>query len=304
MNIPYFLTIGQYHLFRKEAEEAVINALKQCGYHKPSKKSWGEIDLIITENEQPTQVKFYQLVQKARLSGIALEGWQRQIDNNDKVFGGFFSIATPNHQLEITNSYAGYSKNLKGPCRSSPVEQELADDILFYRQQACHYSNSTDFSLTCRYYRAYVLSCISLIDAFINRHILLLKFIGFCSEDFQKLEGAFNLEDKIDLWMKIHATRDLSAIKKTKEWNHFKVLKEERNMLTHAVEPFYGHQISEVANYLNYVRTGIGGLLRLLRNMQRLSSLGFIERLRTAPKISYNRITLRADENHLGENKG
>jgi len=66
-------------------------------------------------------------------------------------------------------------------------------------------------------------------------------------------------------------------------------------MLTHAVEPFYGHQIKEIADYLNYSRTGVGGLLNLLRVSQNLKSLGFIERLRTAPKVTYKQITLRAE---------
>ncbi|MFN6457006.1 MAG: hypothetical protein RM022_033110 [Nostoc sp. EfeVER01] len=295
MEIPHFLTISQYHLSRKDAEESVTNALKQCGYHKPSKKSWGEIEFTINENGQSIQVKFHELVKKARLTGIALESLQKQIDNADEVFGKFFSFATPNHQLSINTSYAGYSKELKGPCRISPVEDELTEDILFYRQQVCMNSNSDNFTLSCRYYRAYILSCLSLIDAFLNRHILFLKFTGFSSPDFHELENKFNIEDKIDLWLKVFAGKNISVLNKTKEWNHFKLLKEERNMLTHAVEPFYGHQIKEVANYLNYVSTGIGGLLSLLIKARKLNTLGFMKRLITSPKVTYNEITLRAD---------
>jgi len=175
MNLPHFLTIGKYHLSEQKAEQAVEAALKYSGIRKPHNKSWAEMDITITENGQPEQFKFYQLVKKARLSGISLEVLQNQIDNTDLFFGGSLSLATPNHQLEIAVSFAGNEKKLQGPCRIAPVEQELAEDILFYKQQVCEYSNSNDFSLSCRYYRSYIFSSISLIDAFINRHIQIFR---------------------------------------------------------------------------------------------------------------------------------
>jgi len=300
MNLPHFLKIEKYHLSRKEAEHAVEAALRHYGYCKPIKESWGEIDLTITENGQPEKFKFYQLVQEARLSGIALKVLQKEIDNEDPFFGGSFSLATPNHQLEIAVNFAGNEKKLKGPCRIGPVEQELAEDILFYKQQVCEYSNSHDFSLSCRYYRSYIFSSISLIEAFINRHIQIFRTQGLESPEFQQLEREFKLENKIDLWLKVFSQKSLSVINFTKEWNDFKMLQKERNMLTHAVEPFYGHQINEIANYLNFSRTGVGGLLTLLRRTQNLKSLAFMERLRTAPKITYEQITLKA-ENENGE---
>lgn len=286
MNLPHFLTIEKYHLSVQKAEQAVEAALKHCGISKPHNKSWAEIDITMTENGQPEQFKFYQLVKKARLSGIALEILQKQIDNADPFFGGSLIFATPNHQLEIAVSFAGNEKKLQGPCRIAPVEQELGEDILFYKQQVCEYSNSSDFSLSCRYYRSYVFSSISLIDAFINRHIQISRMQGLASPEFQELERTINLENKIDLWLKVFANKSLSSINRTKEWNDFKLLQKERNMLTHAVEPFYGHQIKEIADYLNFSRTGVGGLLNLLRISQNLKSLGFIERLRTAPKVT------------------
>lgn len=295
MALPHFLTIGKYHLSKEKAEQAVEAALKLYGIRKPPNNSWAEMDIIITENGQPEQFKFYQLVKKARLSGIALEVLQKQIDNDDRFFGGSFSLATPNHQLEIAVNFAGNEKKLTGPCRIAPVEQELAEDILFYKQQVCEYSNSNDFSLSCRYYRAYIFSSISLIEAFINRHIQIFRSQGLASLEFQELEKTFKLENKIDLWLKVVSNKSLSEINGTKEWNDFKLLQKERNMLTHAVEPFYGHQIKEIADYLNFSRTGVGGLLSLLRRSQTLKNLGFIERLRTAPKITYEQITLRAE---------
>jgi len=295
MALPHFLIIGKYHLSQGEATQSVEAALKHFGIRKPPNGSWAEMDIKIHENGQPEQFKFYQLVKKARESGIALEVLQKKIDNQDIFFGRSLSLATPNHQVEIAVDFAGSEKKLTGPCRIAPVGQELAEDILFYRQQVCKYSNSNDFSLSCRYYRSYIFSSISLIEAFINRHIQIFRTNGLASPEFQELEQALNLEKKIDLWLKVASNKSLSAINNKKEWNDFKLLQKERNMLIHSVEPFYAHQIKKMADYLNFSRTGVGGLLTLLRKSQAMENLGFIEKLRTAPKITYQQITLRAE---------
>jgi hypothetical protein len=86
MALPYFLTIGKYHLSKGEAEQSVEAALKHFGIRKPPNGSWAEMDIIIHENGQREQFKFYQLVKKARLSGIALEVLQKKIDNQDIFF--------------------------------------------------------------------------------------------------------------------------------------------------------------------------------------------------------------------------
>ncbi|MBD2626145.1 hypothetical protein [Trichormus variabilis] len=301
MEIPHFLTMDEYHLSRKKAEELVTDALKQLHFHKPPNKNWSDIDITISNNGSSSKFKFHQLVKQARLTGIAIESLQKDKDLRDETFGRYFSLATPNHQLSINTLYAGYSKEFRGPCRVAPCEDELTEDIIFYRQQVCANSNSNDFSLTCRYYRAYVLACISLVDAFINRHILLLRHQGCSSPEFQDLEREFKIENKIDLWLKTYTSsrKNISAINRTKEWNHFVLLKEERNMLTHAVEPYYGHQIYEIANSLNYVRTGIGGLLFLLRRERALDTLGFIQKLMTSPQVRCHEITLKADGEHI-----
>ena len=50
--------------------------------------------------------------------------------------------------------------------------------------------------------------------------------------------------------------------------------------------------------YLNKVQTGVGELLLLLRKAHLKPTLGFVERLRTAPKVDYHRICFRADGEH------
>ncbi|RZK10520.1 MAG: hypothetical protein EOO46_10475 [Flavobacterium sp.] len=182
---------------------------------------------------------------------------------------------------------------------SSPVEMGLSSDILFYREEACLFSNEYDFTFTTRYYRAYLSACISLIDAFINRHVLIYRFRQLQTSDFDLLQKTSRLEDRLELFLKISTGKDMKSINGGVEWIHFKKLRHLRNEMTHINEPSLGYSIEEFADHFNYVRSGIGGLLHRIRVLQNKPTLGFIESLKTAPIIYFNEITHRADGNHF-----
>lgn len=290
--MSHVLTIEKYHLSKEKATKAVIKALQDYGVQKSAKIKWDQISISLHNQSINTTYKFSDLVKEVRLTGI-IELLQQNQDNNDDIFGGTLTLATPNDDLKVRVQYAGYDKEFKGAFRGASAFKELTEDILFYRKQSCEYSNCHDFSLTCRYYRAYLLSCISLIESFINRHIFLSTYEGCTSADFERLRNTLNLEDKISLWLKVYTSKDISAINKTKAWDHFMRLRKERNILTHVLEPDYAHEIKEIAKYLNYCQSGIGCLLFLLRENQKKITLGFIERLKTAPKVTYHKRFLK-----------
>ena len=70
------------------------------------------------------------------------------------------------------------------------------------------HSNEYDFRLTTRYFRAYLSACVSLLDAFINRHILVAKHEGFSSPEFSRLQTETNLEEKVRLWWAVCSEAD------------------------------------------------------------------------------------------------
>ncbi|WP_031425495.1 hypothetical protein [Flavimarina sp. Hel_I_48] len=295
MENPPFLEIEEFHLSKSEAKRNIITALLKQGIKSP-KGGWERATYKISGKDYT----FNDLYKSARKSGI-IPFIQFEMDRTDEVFGGTrFGISTPTIGFnKVTSSYAGVTKELTPPMTDQPVEFEITKDIMFYREEACLYSKEYDFTFCTRYYRAYLSSCISLVDAFINRHILIYKFRGLNSEDFLQLQKTSRLEDRIGIFLKVSCGKDLTAINSGQEWIHFKKLRQLRNEMTHINSASLGYSIHEFADHFNYVRKGVGGLLKQIRIAQGKDSLTFIEKLRTAPFVYFNEITHRSDKKHI-----
>ena len=289
-----FLSMHEYHLSREKARKRVLATLTQLTGTPCNSLDWKSGEVTVSDGKKSVKFKAADMEQEARRTGI-VGVLQRAIDNRDGVFGGTLGDAsTPNHQLKITTEYAGWRKEVEGPCRIGVATDDLMEDILHYREEICRVSADYDFRVLSRHYRAYLGACISIVDAFINRHILLASHDRFESEAFTRLQVARGMEEKVECWLQTCSEKTLKAIANREEWCHFQELRQERNALQHAVEPFSVYSIRVIAKYLNYTRTGIGALLKLLRSIHSKPTLGFIERLRTAPEVSFNRITLKA----------
>ena len=294
---PHFLVLHKFHLSRERAREAVIAVLQRHGVPCP-KAGWESLT-VNWENEVPAvHVRFAEMVDEVRKTGIVAR-LQRELDKNDPIFGGTFAdICTTNHQIAIKTEFAGWRREAQGPLRTSCVERDLTDDILDYRRQACERSNEHDFRLTARHFREYLSACVSLLDAFINRHILIAHHEGFSSPEFDKLKVETNAEEKVRLWWEVCTDRDPSLFLKSKAWCHFQEIRKKRNEILHAVDPISVYALRDLQLYFNKVQTGVGELLLLLRRAHQKPTLGFIEQLRTAPVVNFHQITFRANGKH------
>jgi hypothetical protein len=293
-----FLTISEYHLSREKARELVLATLKRLSGKVP-KVDWRRSFLDAKDGERPLRLTFQQMEQDARRTGVVQE-LQRILDFRDSIFGGTFESASPNHNMSVKTEYAGWVKEVQGPCRVALIERDLTEDILFYRQQTCAHSSDYGFRAMTRFYLAYLGACVSLLDAFINRHILLAKHEGFTSPEFTELKESRKLERRVELWLEVCTTRPMKKLACRTEWCHFQELRQKRNELMHAVDPFSVYRVPEIAKHLNYARTGVGELLKLLREWHDKPTLAFIERLRTAPEVTYHQLRLKNEEGAAG----
>lgn len=294
---PHFLVMDQYHLSREKARTAVIASLERCGEVCPQ-KGWDNLRLTWKNDTTLNTATFRQLVDEARQKGSVIR-IQRYLDKSDPVFGGTIDeLSTPNNQMSVNTAYAGWEKQVSGPCRTSATEMDLMEDILEYRVRVCEHSNEYDFRVCCRYYRAYLSACISIVEAFINRHILIAQHDGFTSPEFNRLKSTTSLEDRLHLLFQVCSEDDSNPLFQSIPWCHFQEMRRQRNEILHAINPLFVYSLKEVWQFLNKVRTGIGELLLLLRRAHQKPTLLFIERLRTAPKISLRQIRFRSDGNH------
>ena len=294
---PHFLVLHPYHLSVMKAQEAVISMLRRCAAAAKPAKGWHFLRL--KWNDEPLkEVSFDDLVEEMRRTGVVAQ-LQNYLDRGDSVFGGTTGeMSSPNHQISNTVEYAGWKKEAKGPFRTCCVERELTDDLMEYRRQACDFSNEYDFKKTARAYRSFLSACVTTVDAFINRHILMARHDGFTSQEFEQLQVVTKMEEKVRLWWSVCSDTNISPFFASKAWGHFQELRFKRNEILHALDPISVYSLQGIQQQLNRVRTGIGELLFQLRKAHKKPTLGFIERLRTAPMVQYREITFKADGQH------
>ncbi len=140
---PAFLEMQKYHLSRARAREAVIRTLLAADVARPA-GGWESLSLTWNNDESRRTVPFKELIDEARRFGI-VRRIQRYLDKKDSIFGGTIdNLATPNWQLKVSTTYAGFTKEVEGPYRSACVELELSEDILHFREEACRCSNEHD----------------------------------------------------------------------------------------------------------------------------------------------------------------
>lgn len=279
-----FLRIAPIHLGEEAARRSVRMALERLNFR--GHLNWRDGMVSVKQSDgRVFQVTLPGLIKEARDAGIP-RSLYRWIDLQDEYFGRCIEFATNSKAIEMGVEFAGYSRKLRGPCRFSPMENELTDDVLFYRRAACEASGTTDFAECSRNFRAYLQSAVSLIDAFLNRYVLLLQHAD-ASTVPEGLRGPGRLEERLQTWVRCVARRDPTDLQRGPEWSQFAELRQERNRLVHAAEPYLGIAIRELPRHLNAVRAGVGGLLFRMRDLAGQPTLGFIERLRTAPGVSF-----------------
>lgn len=283
-----FLRIGKYHRNEDAAEKFVLDLLRP---HFPDvgRSQLRTRTFKLDCGKGPFYQTFEELKRQARETGTVQH--RRLLVGDDQFFPQTLNIAASSSGgasgMKVKASYAGHTAEFQAPMRVFAVEDELCNDILSWRRATCS-SSHFPFDGCTRSYRAYVLACTSLVEAFLNRVPLLFRHLREHVDAIERLYKPMNFEERIDLWVGTFCVEPVAALKATKAWNHFQELREERNRLVHALEPQLGVAIQKLPHRLNLVRDGVGGFMRKLRTMQGLGPTSFIEQLETAPQVGFH----------------
>jgi hypothetical protein len=281
-----FLTIGRYHRNDSSAERLLFEHL-QIKFPNLSKNTLKSTKFTFqVPDKEPFERTFDEMRREARETGTV---WNLHpfVYGSDAYFPMTLGISTNGAGLKIKSEYAGHVAEFAGPMRVIAIEDELSDDILWYRREACEASASTSFARCTRYYRAYILVCTSMVEAFMNRPVLLLGHFRKKVDIIEKLHRPLPFEERIELWIHAFCGNGINNLKQSTAWGHFQELREERNKLVHATRPQLGVEIRALERGLNLVREGVGGFMRKLRAMQKLPTTPFIERLESAPLVTF-----------------
>ncbi|MCX6239326.1 MAG: hypothetical protein NTY07_17530 [Bacteroidia bacterium] len=300
MEYPPVLVQQNPRLSLTEAKKNVDDLLATLGiqlFKNPKDKQY---ILKHAGTDHETKIQYINLIRQIREDGVC--EIQADLDRTDIVFGGTFGMAFSGMPAKSTIEWAGYKKELIAPFRNECCEIDLSNDIEFYKEETCNESVNHDFEMCARNFRGYLFSSIALIDAYINRHIIFYKFQGLDSEIFNKLLDCRITELRVELFINEFCHFEFEVFKQSKDWSDFKRLKELRNETVHALTPYFGISLREVANNLNLSINGVGGFLKKMQEGQNRRTLGFIEKVRTSPAVHFNHVTLRENGSHHVKN--
>jgi len=282
-----FIDIGRYHRNLKNAEEYVLRLFQQ---RDPSAYLPKVREQVLREGEGKNrfEVSFRAAVQEARETGTAESLWS-YLNGGDPYFTFTMGIAGGAEGASMKVGFAGQELTLAAPMRQMSIETELTQDILDHRRIASEFSiqEHDHYRTTAMHYRSYLLSACALVEAFLNRCVLLELHKGRRSTVLDELQRPCSVERRFELWLQEFAGEPLSAINSGVEWDHFQELRRNRNSLMHATQSMLGIGLKDAARQLNLVRHGGGGLVNLLRKTQGLPPVHFAERLETAPQTQF-----------------
>jgi hypothetical protein len=272
-----------YHLSETKARKRVVQILESIGISEPP-GGWYKASVTIGKDKTSSVP---QLVKEMRETGVVSE-IQKLRDHTDPVFGGTLSLSTNSKALALHIKHGNYEIDVPGPGLIVPSDTLIAEDILYFRMRACEHSNEPELEITSRYFSYYVFFCVAMIEHFVHRYLLAALQNPTTKNSAQSIlnyRGRF--DDRMDQWLQMFTGHNLAHISNRAEWGLFIKLKNVRNKLIHGVEPYFAFSVKDMAEYLNCVQIGVGGLMLLIRELQNQPSLLVIERLRTAPKIKY-----------------
>ena len=129
---------------------------------------------------------------------------------------------------KITSSLGISSQSENAPGVTESPEVSLASDILYFRNKTCEYSSIGTIEACSRYFRSYLLSCVSLVDCFLSRYANYIKDKIDDIEEYTNtatLASTSGIEKRIYAWFVTFAYHEIANYNKTKEWSYFQKIR-------------------------------------------------------------------------------
>lgn len=226
-----------------------------------------------------------------RESGIANK-LQELYDKSDATLNSMFNLGIESDEISrmsVKSKFGSCEKKLISNGLIDSPEQSFSQDICYYRGEfvkACFDKDQTGYT---RAYRSTLLSAVSLVECFLQRYIFLVNdgIIQITDqESFNLFIKPGRISDRIDLWMKIFTSTDISVLHNSNEYKAFSEIKKRRNEIVHSREPMIVYKVKDMIKIMNRVMSGIGGLLILLRRYEgRPEYIGFFRRIYNQRRI-------------------
>jgi hypothetical protein len=289
------LNIFTYHLGKDKAERYVKKLVKKLGIDIPKGNDYKK-DFSVDFNGAPFSINFANLIKETQEQGVP-KILQFIADSLDIYLRPTIPIAIgeipKGLKISIGSQIGQEHESVQAPGFMESAESSLANDILYFRRMVCLNSSMRNAEVCGRYFRSYLLACVSLVDCFLARYINVVKEHVNNIDEYENtstLASTSGIEKRIDAWFKTFAFHEIENYKENStEWLYFQRIRNKRNSFVHPSKPFTVYSIKDMEKYLNYCNKGIGGLLENFRVYSGAApDIGFIQKIKTAPKVTFN----------------
>lgn len=288
------LEIGDYHLQRKTAETHVFELARSLSISIPEHHAFQE-DVQLANNQKTFRINFEEEIEHTMKMGKAkmLQHW---FDVRDTFLQPAIEMATfskiPGLSAHVTATVGNYSTSLKNYGVLQSPGASLADDIRFFHRETCSSFNNRNTSAFSRNYRAFLHSCVSVVEYFLHRYLSYVKMKITDTSEFDNLailDSREPIEKRLRSWMMTFATHELDKFNSWDERSRFLELKKARNGFTHPSEPVVKYEPEVVKKYLDFGSSGVGKLLARMRRAAGSSDrIGFINQIASLPEVRLN----------------
>lgn len=162
------------HFRKSKATEFVFDLAKSLNIAIPPREKLGQ-NIILENKIKKFRLNFEEEIAHAVKYGNALllQSW---FDAEDQYLQPTIEMASFSSFPGILNMTLGnYSVELNNYGIIESPETSLANDICYYHKSTCCAFNNEDVRGVSRYFRAYLHSCVSLIDCFLFRYAFFVK---------------------------------------------------------------------------------------------------------------------------------
>lgn len=259
-----FIALADVSMTRQEAEERVLASVRKY-VPSASKSQLKKHPFTFTPaGGKPQSLVFADLVESTRRTGVVPD-LDRDLWRKTDPHGTIGLAFNGNLGFQVS---AGpmTSKTLNSPGYiTNSVLPDLLEEILFHRGETARLSaiSEDSFKPCFRAYRAYLSSCITALDAFLNhRQWFTLndpaKKLSVDDEKILRQRG--NLDDKFKKWIPL-MTAGKTVDTASPAWLDYQKIRAARNGYVHSNVPNYVFSTAEAAADLNLCRLGVGQLL-------------------------------------------
>ncbi|TGL57189.1 hypothetical protein EHQ58_14795 [Leptospira ognonensis] len=185
----------------------------------------------------------------------------------DPVLKNQFSMATTAEGVEIKIESNGKESKIKGSGRISPIEEDLASDLIYYYKNFLYISKESDNSIEnhSRLYRSIIIFSINFIDAFILKHVLYFESKHLFEKECVEIRKERIFPAKVRKFYSLGKEKNTEILCNTKEYHRFFELNRIRNSILHTSNSNIIYTLKEMSENISKIRIGVASFLKTIR---------------------------------------